>query len=800
MTAVPRAASVARRTLVALGALSVVALLPVAAPAGAAPAAPTKVDVTLTAPATASVGDVVPVEVWADGASSVAGYEVIGTVDPSAAAVDLVTADEDTVPGGARADISVMSGGDVGVLAAYSPTQTATGSGSTHLGTFMVRMNAAGTVDLRAASVQFVDARGNDLKAGGDKRVSIAVTDATLAGGRHWPAPPAPWAMAAQSAARPYTGTPAEVQLDFEAARLAESPCTGAVAAQVGGCVDIGDVQRLAATPEQMATVQGRAAGPENMTTMAVTADAATPPFVVNARGDVGDANIGDGICRTPYNTCTLRAAIEESNAIAGPNTINFAIPGNAPYVIQTKGRLPVIADLTGPVTINGYSQPGSAPNTDPVVDNARIMVQVAGGGFDKWDGFAITSPGNTIRGLSIHSFKRAIWIYRTGKGSAGNILKGDFIGTDPTGTVGAPSLVLAAHGVHIEQDSPNTVIGGSAAADRNVISGNGYNGVGIFHTWSDGTIVQGNIIGLSPDGTRPVPNRNHGLDLNFGASESLFGGFNPGEGNVLSANGQDGVELSHTNGTRNNRILGNRIGTLPDGETITSWSGNRNNGIWAEDGASWNTIRQNVFGGNALGAVRITSGPYNGASVGNIVRENWVGVSPGGRNIANGQSAMIIEGSQSKILDNVIAYAPGGGIVSERAASLQNQFRRNVIRDIGDIPIDLAPRGSVNPNDAGDGDTGPNTLLNFPVITSAQVGSIRGTACAGCVVEVFRTGTGGPGYGPAAAYIGNTTADSNGNWAFPAPSSLTSGSWISTTAIDPSGNTSEMSANARLD
>ena len=70
----------------------------------------------------------------------------------------------------------------------------------------------------------------------------------------------------------------------------------------------------------------------------------------------------------------------------------------------------------------------------------------------------------------------------------------------------------------------------------------------------TDGTIVQGNIVGLSPDGTRPVPNRNHGLDLNFGASDSLFGGFGPGEGNVLSANGQDGVEISHTNNTRNNR------------------------------------------------------------------------------------------------------------------------------------------------------------------------------------------------------------------------------------------------------
>jgi hypothetical protein len=80
-------------------------------------------------------------------------------------------------------------------------------------------------------------------------------------------------------------------------------------------------------------------------------------PFVVNNSGDGGDSSPGDGFCRTGSSLidCTLRAAIEESNALAGTQTITFNLPaGDETIYVHTK--LPHITDN---VVIDGTTQPG---------------------------------------------------------------------------------------------------------------------------------------------------------------------------------------------------------------------------------------------------------------------------------------------------------------------------------------------------------------------------------------------------------------------------------------------------------
>ena len=763
---------------------------------------PGDVTLRLTAPAGARVGDVVPVEVWADGAAAVVAFEVNATIDDSAGRIEIAASDENAN----REDISVGDLTGYGVLAAYSPTGAAIGSSTARLGTFLVRVTAPGTVDLRIGSALLVDAAGNPLAVDAQRTVSLVVRDEAGNGGRRWPAPPLPWSLPPQSnAPTKWTDAPIELQLDWEATRVERHPCVGQRAAAAGGCIDIGDIQRLASTPAQLAAsgpsgLLGATAGTAGTAGTAVAA-LADPTLVVNARGDASDTKQGDGLCRTTAGTCTLRAAIQEANAQTGPNTINFAIPGAAPFVIQTASRLPAIRDTTGGTFINGFTQPGATPNTDPLVSNATVLIEVKGGGTNAWDGFAITSGSNTLRGLSIYNFRRPIWIYRTGKFTAGNTIQGSVIGTDPAGNFVAPALVDLGHGIHIEQDSPNTLIGGPAPADRNVVSGNARHGIGVWHSWSDNTVVQGNLVGLSPDGTRRVPNRKHGVDLNFGASNSLVGGDGPGERNVISGNDDSGVEVSHTSETTDNRILNNFIGTRVDGVSVTSWSGNTNNGIWVEDGASANTFANNVIGGNGKGGMRLLNGPHNGPSTGNVIRDNWIGRAPNGADIPNGQAGIWVDGSGTLIIDNHIHNTEGPGIVSVAADAQGNTFSRNLIYDIGRIPIDLLPRGQVNPNDPGDVDTGPNTKLNFPVIQTATVAVITGTACAGCTVEVFATGaqgTTGAGFGPARTFLGSGVADGNGNFAV-AITGATVGAWVSTTATDPAGNTSEMGANARI-
>ena len=76
----------------------------------------------------------------------------------------------------------------------------------------------------------------------------------------------------------------------------------------------------------------------------------------------------------------TLRQAIIDSNADAGPTRlINFAIVGAAPFIISPLTTLP---DIVAPVTVDGYTQPGAVPNTDPLVSNANILIEINGNNY----------------------------------------------------------------------------------------------------------------------------------------------------------------------------------------------------------------------------------------------------------------------------------------------------------------------------------------------------------------------------------------------------------------------------------
>src|SRR6187455_523083 len=84
--------------------------------------------------------------------------------------------------------------------------------------------------------------------------------------------------------------------------------------------------------------------------------------FTVDSTGDESDANTGDNVCQTAGGTCTLRAAIEQANATAGADTIAFAIPGSGVHTITPQSVLTAVVDAA---TIDGYTQPGSSPNTN---------------------------------------------------------------------------------------------------------------------------------------------------------------------------------------------------------------------------------------------------------------------------------------------------------------------------------------------------------------------------------------------------------------------------------------------------
>ena len=456
--------------------------------------------------------------------------------------------------------------------------------------------------------------------------------------------------------------------------------------------------------------------------------------FTVNSTGDGDDSNLADGICQTATpGECTLRAAIRQSNAVAGTDLIAFNIPGPGPHIIQPLINIPFVSD---PVIIDGYTQPGASPNTNGPGLGSNAVIQIALDGsalvccIGPGANFLDITGGNTVvRGLAISRFP---WVSLD---SAGNRIEGNFIGTDMTGTVALGNIEA---GVRVGRS--DNIIGGTSPESRNVISGNG-SGVRI-ELAARRTTVQGNFIGTDVTGAHPLPNGFAGV-FNEG-SDGVIGGSTAGARNLISGNRIYGVLLGSGSF---NRIEGNYIGTDVTGSAALG-------GSPQSSGIAINPV------GNTIGG--------SGAGAGNLIAFNFFGVT-------------VFSGTGNAILGNRITS--------------------NV-----SLGIDLIPRG-VTPNDAGDADTGPNQLQNFPLPTTLTIGggntTISGTlnsAANGMYrLEFFdNAACDASGFGEGETFLGATDVltDGSGNAAFTVtfPATVAIGHVVTATATDSANNTSEFS------
>ncbi len=123
-------------------------------------------------------------------------------------------------------------------------------------------------------------------------------------------------------------------------------------------------------------------------------------PFVVNSSGDAGDSSPGDGFCRTgsSLTNCTLRAALQEANALAGTQTINFNLPAGSDFIYPIIG----LPEITDAVIIDGSTQPGFDGGKPVVhVDGSHL-----GAAVPPTSGFKIAADVNvTIQALQILRF-----------------------------------------------------------------------------------------------------------------------------------------------------------------------------------------------------------------------------------------------------------------------------------------------------------------------------------------------------------------------------------------------------------
>jgi hypothetical protein len=233
----------------------------------------------------------------------------------------------------------------------------------------------------------------------------------------------------------------------------------------------------------------------------------------------------------------------------AGFDTIKFNIAG-APGTVHTIQPMSVLPPITEPVFINGYSQPGASANTLADGDNAFLAIELDGINAGLEPGLTLAAGNSTVQGLIINRFGTdGIDVI----GGSGNVIRGNFIGTDQTGQIDRGNGVIG-----IGLFTSNNTVGGTARTARNLISGNKVEGIEILNPNATGNLIQGNLIGTDDTGTKALGNGGPGVRL-FSGMYNTIGGTAPGAGNRIAFNTGAGVLIVSNEGSRN-AVLGNAI------------------------------------------------------------------------------------------------------------------------------------------------------------------------------------------------------------------------------------------------
>jgi hypothetical protein len=424
------------------------------------------------------------------------------------------------------------------------------------------------------------------------------------------------------------------------------------------------------------------------------------------------------------------------------------------------------------------------------------IRIQNAGtntvGGTDALDRNFIS--GNAANGIQL------------GTNATYNTVLGNFIGLDTNGVSARPN---GKEGISIYRSQRNR-IGTSSGASGNVIAGNAGSGIMISDNVSaHNNSIQNNRIGTAVDGASKIGNNDHGVYILGGVSNQIGDTI----GNVIAGNIHDGVQIQDA-GAMYNLVCRNKIGV----DALSAAPlGNGQYGVSIFN-ASRNTIGGtgllgNVIGGNGDDGVHISGA----SAVSNTMRGNSIGVDVGlslvlsnrlhGVWIGDNSSGNIVGGTNWLSDGNHIWFNGACGI--RVVSGTNNTFLGNSIFSNALLGIDLGALG-VTPNDVQDPDTGANLLQNYPVLYEATTGS---TLVAGMLnsqplktyrLEFFLCAlTNALGYGDGYSFRGTTNivTDANGNVLFEAqlPATLPTGSWVTVTATDPYGNTSEFAKNVQI-
>lgn len=390
---------------------------------------------------------------------------------------------------------------------------------------------------------------------------------------------------------------------------------------------------------------------------------------------------------------------------------------------------------------------------------NLNAGITFGNGAIVEYNGIEIL--GNVISGNGVSDESYSPGINIGGSDESGNyepvtdlVIKGNIVGLSADGLI---DLGNENDGIGIFAEAVGVTIGGPLEGERNIISGNGANGINIGYD-VENVIIQGNYIGTDITGEVAAGNDSLGVNISDGdraqiITNIVIGGDTEAKGNIISGNGNSGIYIDADNVT----ISANKIGTNPAGLACIQ---NGNQGI--QNSALTTNM---LIGGDTLGERNIigcstNDGLYLEGST--TVQGNYIGVGGDGEtDLGSGMGAGInflgevIIGGDTVAKGNLIRYfqgiaikatAPSGssliqnnrildnnigvsifGMTSNRSpivTLLQNSITNNtqIGIDLGndsddDYNVDGVGGSVQNINDDNDTDSGPNGYLNHPIV-----------------------------------------------------------------------------------
>ncbi len=378
-------------------------------------------------------------------------------------------------------------------------------------------------------------------------------------------------------------------------------------------------------------------------------------PIVVNINTDEPDTSPGNGICDVDTSTvgsqCSLRAAIQTTNATTGFDLVNFDIPGGG---IQTIAPTSALPPITQQVFIDATTQPGYV--SSPMVEVRGDAAPPETNGLT----FAGGSSNSALIGLTINRFTTGIALQ-----SSSNRIEKSYVGLLADGVTVDTAL---RQKIGIKITGNRNKIGGNrnGALPNNIITGNNFRQISVGTSQAFQNVIVGNNIGLNVNGTIAAPDLRtiHGIVFDNGASRNKIGGVLQEDSNLIDGFLSYGILIADN--SNENTVMRNSVSRCNVGIGIVQAS---NNTIGGSVGSFEAESSRNIIGGNPIGIF-----------VGDNPNPDGI-VEPDGNNLMWHKSTDskkrrtklgLVQTSNNKIYGNLIG-------ITANSANFSNEFGINI-------------------------------------------------------------------------------------------------------------------------